>query len=70
MYCNDIMAKKIKIIVATMKRKTRPSVKPFREVNEITPLLSNKNGFEGNNQNLCARDLETITEVNETGENL
>lgn len=77
MYCNDIIARKVRTIVSMLKRKS--TVRPFREVSEIAPLLTklgNTNGyFNGTNGNSKSErthlypvdSLEVIREDNEIG---
>lgn len=60
MYCNDIMATKVRTIVSNLKRK--PKVRPYREVTEIAPLL-NKEG-QSSNKFIPTTELEKIDEEN------
>lgn len=40
MYWNDTMARKARMMVSRMRRLRKTNVRPYRERNEITPLLS------------------------------
>lgn len=58
MYCNDIMATKVRTIVSNLKRK--PKMRPYREVTEIAPLL-NKEG-QSSGKFIPTTELEKIEE--------
>lgn len=60
MYCNDIVATKVRTIVANLKRK--PKVRPYREVTEIAPLL-NKEG-QSSDKFIPTTELGKIDEEN------
>lgn len=60
MYCNDIVATKVRTIVSNLKRK--PKVRPYREVTEIAPLL-NKEGHS-TEKFIPTTELEKIDEEN------
>ncbi|XP_037036728.1 sodium/potassium/calcium exchanger 3-like isoform X2 [Bradysia coprophila] len=60
MYCNDIVATKVRTIVSNLKRK--PKVRPYREVTEIAPLL-NKEG-QSTDKFVPTTELEKIDEEN------
>lgn len=47
MYWNDAMARKARMMVSKIRRKSR--VRPYRERTEITPLLSRQSGSENGN---------------------
>lgn len=65
MYCNDIVATKVRTMVSNLKRK--PKVRPYREVTEIAPLL-NKEG-QSTDKFVPTTDLEKIEEES-LGKNL
>lgn len=60
MYCNDIVATKVRTIVSNLKRK--PKTRPYREVTEIQPLL-NKEG-QSSAKFIPTTELEKIDEEN------
>lgn len=47
MYWNDTMARKARMMVSKIRRKSR--VRPYRERTEITPLLSKQTSSENGN---------------------
>lgn len=51
MYWNDTMARKARMMVSKMRRLRKSNVRPYRERNEITPLLSTfkDNGGQASN---------------------
>lgn len=59
MYCNDIVATKVRTIVSNLKRKSK--VRPYREVTEIAPLL---NKGHSNDKFIPTTELEKIDEEN------
>lgn len=58
MYCNDIVATKVRTMVSNLKRK--PKVRPYREVTEIAPLLT-KDG-QSADKFIPTTELEKIDE--------
>lgn len=60
MYCNDIVATKVRTIVSNLKRK--PKVRAYREVTEIAPLLT-KEG-QSADKFIPTTELQKIDEEN------
>ncbi|KAJ6636772.1 Sodium/potassium/calcium exchanger 5 [Pseudolycoriella hygida] len=60
MYCNDIVATKVRTIVSRLKRK--PKIRPYREVTEIAPLL--KKEGQPTTKFVPTTELEKIDEEN------
>lgn len=60
MYCNDSISNKVRTVVAKLKKK--PTIRPFREVTEIIPLLHEDTKNKSSNGQHIYPALETIAE--------